>query len=181
MMTAKPLLVISCSLNPRSRSRRMARAAVEALEKLGYPADFVDLREVDMPMCTGDDDLPISAGELREKISEALAVIVAAPVYNYDVSAAAKNLIEMTGSDWEGKVVGLMAAAGGRSSYMSLMGLANSLMLDFRCWVVPRFVYATNGDVPDDDALPQNIATRIEQLARTTWAAASSLNGIERR
>ena len=28
-----------------------------------------------------------------------------------------------------------------------IMGLANSLMLDFRCWIVPRFVYVTGADV----------------------------------
>ena len=29
------------------------------------------------------------------------------------------------------------------SSYMSVMAYANSLMLDFRCVIIPRFVYAT--------------------------------------
>jgi FMN reductase len=157
----------------------MARAAVKTLERMGIPAEFADLRDVDMPICTGDDDLPISASELREKIRGSLAVIVAAPVYNFDVNAAAKNLIEITGSAWNGKVVGLMAAAGGRSSYMALMGFANSLVLDFRCWIVPRFVYATDGDAPDADELPQPIAGRVEQLARITVAAANALASVE--
>ena len=70
-------------------------------------------------------------------------MIVAAPVYNYDVSASAKNMIELTGNAWEDKMVGFLCAAGGMSSYMSVMAYANSLMLDFRCVIIPRFVYAT--------------------------------------
>jgi FMN reductase len=174
-MNEGPLLVISCSLHPESRSRRMARAAVEGLRAEGKAAELVDLRDVDLPICAGDGDLTASARALWERIKLARAVIVAAPVYNYDVNAAAKNLIEMTGSAWDGKVVGLMAAAGGRSSYMSLLGLASSLMLDFRCWIAPRFVYATGGDVPDGDALPAAIADRIKQAADTVWRAAGAL------
>jgi FMN reductase len=174
-MTEGPLLVISCSLHPESRSRRMAKAAVEALRANGNAAELVDLRDVDLPICTGADELSISGRELWEKIRLARAVVIAAPIYNYDVSAAAKNLIEATGSAWEGKVVGLMAAAGGRSSYMSLMGLANSLMLDFRCWIAPRFVYATSGEAPESGDLPPAIADRIAQLARLAWEAGGVL------
>lgn len=178
-MSERRLLVVSCSLNPKSRSRRMAQAAAAAAEAAGHPAELADLRDVDLPICDGASEMTASAHELREKISRAHAVIIAAPVYNYDVNAAAKNLIEATGSAWNGKVVGLMAAAGGRSSYMSLMGLANSLMLDFRCWIAPRFVYATEGDAPDEAPIPKPLAARIEQLVRTVWAAASALGTVK--
>ena len=46
----------------------------------------------------------------------------------------------MAGRAFTGKPVGFVCAAGGRSSYMAVLGLANSLMLDFRCLIVPRFV-----------------------------------------
>jgi FMN reductase len=104
-------------------------------------------------------------------------VIVAAPVYNYDVSASAKNMIELTGSAWKDKIVGFLCAAGGMSSYMSVMAYANSLMLDFRCVVIPRFVYAT-GDVFDDDKLlDPKIAQRIEQVARELIRFTEALRG----
>jgi hypothetical protein len=45
------------------------------------------------------------------------------------------------------------------------MAYANSLMLDFRCVIIPRFVFAT-GDAFDDDKLAdKKIAERIEQVA----------------
>ena len=39
------------------------------------------------------------------------AILLAVPIYNYDVNAAAKNLVEHTGSAWENKIVGFLAAA----------------------------------------------------------------------
>lgn len=46
---------------------------------------------------------------------------MAAPVYNFDLNAVSKNLYDLTGSTWEGNLVGLMAVAGGRASYMAPM------------------------------------------------------------
>jgi FMN reductase len=101
-------------------------------------------------------------------IEAARVIIVATPIYNYDANAAAKNLIELTGSAWEEKVVGFLCAAGGSSSYMSIMGLANSLMLDFRCLVIPRFVYARGDDFTDEHKPGADLASRIAQLAETS-------------
>ncbi|MDP6500219.1 MAG: hypothetical protein QF847_03295 [Candidatus Marinimicrobia bacterium] len=61
-------------------------------------------------------------------------------MYNYDVNAAAKNLLELTGSGWNEKTVGFICNAGGDKSYMSVMSFANSLMLDHRCKIIPCFV-----------------------------------------
>jgi NAD(P)H-dependent FMN reductase len=91
-------------------------------------------------------------------------IIVATPIYNYDANAAVKNLLELTGSSWEDKTVGFLCAAGGGSSYMSIMGLANSLMLDFRCLIIPRFVYAHGRDFVDGTPTPA-LGERIRELA----------------
>src|SRR5204863_3376940 len=101
---------------------------------------------------------------LTKQIKSADAILLAAPVYNYDVNAAAKNLVELTGSAWEGKTVGFLCAAGGHGSYMSVMSLANSLMLDFRCLIVPRFVYAVGSDFTGEAVSSPKIKERLSQL-----------------
>ena len=73
------------------------------------------------------------------RIAAARVIMLAVPIYNYDANAAVKNLIELTGSAWEDKIVGFACAAGGQSSYMSIIGLANSLMLDFRCIILAQW------------------------------------------
>ena len=113
-MTDNPLLVISCSLNPESRSRRLADVAVKTAEAVDVPVEFVSLRDHELPFCDGATSSAAPAVQLlRDKVARASAVLLAAPVYNYGLNAAAKNLIELTGPAWENKVVGFMCAAGG--------------------------------------------------------------------
>jgi len=63
-----------------------------------------------------------------------------------------------------------MCAAGGSNSYMSVMAFANSLMLDFRCWITPRFVYATPDSFSENSITDQKINERIEKLVSETIA-----------
>lgn len=165
------VLVISGSLHPMSRSRVMARRAYDTLVQRGVEAEWVDLRGMQIDLCdgTGDSkggDLP----RLSDAIEAAQGILVSVPIYNFDVNAAVKNLIEQTGRAWTDTAVGFLCAAGGRASYMSVMSLANSLMLDFRCVIVPRFVYAMKDDFRDDRtesmALGSDeVAERIGELA----------------
>src|SRR5207244_6324551 len=93
---------------------------------------------------------------------------MASPDYNYACAAASKNMIELTGSAWEDKIVGFLCAAGGHASYMSVMSYANSLMLDFRCVIIPRFAFATSdafhGEHVTDKKIPQRIGRRADEL-----------------
>ena len=161
-----PYLVISSSLNPESRSRLLARSAFECLKESGVEVEWLDLAEHPLPLCDGN-----SVYELKEveevggRIKRAEGILLGLPIYNYGANAAAKNLIELTGEAWSNKVVGFLCAAGGKGSYMSVMGIAGSLMLDFRCLVVPRFVYATGDAFGKDSVTDPKINERIVELA----------------
>jgi FMN reductase len=154
-------LIISASLRPASLSRIMGLALAQELD-----GEHLDLRDYPLPLCDGaaaygDPNVAI----LRAKIEAARVILVAVPIYNFDANAAVKNLIELTGGAWEDKVVGFACAAGGQSSYMSIIGLANSLMLDFRCLILPRFVYATGDDFDAGKIVTVDIQERLRQLA----------------
>src|SRR6476469_3250168 len=159
-------LVISTSGNPSSNSRKMGGVAFASLQNAKVDCEWIDLAELDLPLCDAHACYAHPAArKLDAAVQEAKGIIVAAPVYNYDVSASAKNMIELTGSSWEDKIVAFLCAAGGMGSYMSVMAYANSLMLDFRCLIIPRFVFAT-GDSFDGDRLSDTkVAKRIEQVA----------------
>ncbi|HIG85344.1 MAG TPA: NADPH-dependent oxidoreductase [Verrucomicrobia bacterium] len=159
-------LVVSCSLNPESRSRLLAASIKKNIESKAENVEFLDLAENQIPFCDGAGAYsdPITV-ELVAAISSAKGIILCVPVYNYDVNAAAKNLIELTGPSWMGKVVGFACAAGGHGSYMSVMGVANSLMLDFRCHILPRFVYALGDAFQGDSITDPTVTERIEELS----------------
>src|SRR5438309_1454082 len=143
----------------------MARTAFAQMQKAKVSCEWLDISELDLPLCDADKCYAEPAAQkLDVPIAAADAILVATPIYNYDVSAAAKNMVELTGSSWEDKVVGFLCAAGGISSYMSVMPFANSLMLDFRCVIVPRFVYATGDSFDGDELIDKKVLKRIEEL-----------------
>lgn len=159
------ILVLSSSLHPTSRSRLLARAGLERLVQRNEAVEWFDLAEHPLPACDGATAYgDANVKRLGELVESADGVLIASPVYNYDVNSVAKNAVELTGRAWTGKVVGLMLAAGGQGSYMSGMGLANSLMLDFRCLIVPRFVYATGESFEGDHLADEDIQTRVDQI-----------------
>ena len=160
-------IVISTSLNPKSRSRLLALIAFDELKNMGVSVEWLDLADHPIPLCDGDEAYNNSnVKELRDKIQNAKGVLFAVPIYNYDVNAAAKNLIELTGDAWSNKIVGFLCAAGGKQSYMSVMNLANSLMLDFRCLIIPRFVYSVSEDFEVDDMTDSIVKARVNELAK---------------
>jgi NAD(P)H-dependent FMN reductase len=166
MQNAVHIALISGSLNPESLSRSMAQHAERSLKSLGAQVDFIDLKAIELPMCDGDSAYSHPEVEkTRSRIEAAEGILIAAPVYNFYLNAAVKNLVELTGSAWEKKVVAFLNAAGGTSSYMSVMSMANSLMLDFRCVIVPRFVYALGSAFRDGAVSDVKVAGRIEELA----------------
>ena len=169
------VLVVTTSLNPQSKSRILARKTADVLEEEGAEVDWVDLQEHPLPFCDGNNSNKTpEALALRKKVEEADGILLAAPIYNYDVNAAAKNFVELTGRAWTQKVVAIAVAAGGQRSGMSPMGLVNSLMLDFRCIVLPRFVYASRSEF---EGLVPNPATveRVEELSHELLRVSSAL------
>ena len=128
-------------------------------------AKFIDLQNIELPICDGDKcyENPI-IDELKSYIENSCSIILASPIYNYNLNAVSKNLIELTGKSWTDKLVGFISAAGGKGSYMSPMSFINSLMLDFRCIIIPRFVYADKTCFHKNGNVNDATKDRIEEL-----------------
>ena len=154
-------LVISTSLREGSRSKIMAKAVAENVKD----SEFFDLQKKPLPMCDGDKcyDLP-EVINFRKKVKNAKGIIMAIPIYNFNVSSGAKNVIELGGKMFYDKVFGFICAAGGKSSYMSVMSFANSLMIDYRCFIIPKFVYALKNDFNGIEITNPEIKERIVKL-----------------
>ena len=167
-------LVISSSLNDYSKSRIMAHYAYDLYHQ---NAELLDLNDYDLPICDGEKcyDEPI-VKDLKKIISNADSIILASPIYNYDFNAVAKNLIELTGQSWNDKIVGFIAAAGGITSYMSPISFANILMMDFRCFIIPRYVYADKNCFFENGEIIDEIKIRIKELVDKTILLANALS-----
>jgi FMN reductase len=170
------MLIIATSLDPDSRSQALARIAQAEAKSLGLEADLLDLREHELPLAgsSGSWSHP-ETKKLKAIFAREQRFLFAVPIYNYDVNAAAKNLIELMGSDvLEDSMAGFICTAGGRASYMSVMGFANSLMFDFRTWIVPRFVYVIDNEWQGDELKSNEQRQRVRQLVETLHSGPSS-------
>jgi FMN reductase len=162
------VLILTTSLSAASRSRVTGKFALEILTQRGIEAELIDVRDLgDLPLTgsSGAWEPHVGIDLLKQKLRWATHLLLAVPIYNFAVSGLTKSIIELMGEDvLGGKTVGLLCAAGGPRGYMSVLPFANSLMLDFRCWIVPRFVYATRSDIVDGEIVSDDLRLRIEQL-----------------
>ena len=168
--------VISTSLNPDSRSRIMAAVAAESIRNQSHDCQWVDLQSTLLPNCDAQECYnDPQVHRVAQLITDSHGILIASPIYNYDVAASAKNLIELTGKAWTDKVVGFLCAAGGQGSYMSVMSVANSLMLDFHSLILPRFVYATSESFHGDTLVDGDVRRRIEEMSHELVRVALAL------
>ncbi len=149
----------------------LAELAAAELVARGHVAPLYDLRQYDLPFSgSAASRGHAQVTELQRAFENADGFLLATPIYCYGSNSAAKNLLELTGHAWEHKPVGFLCSAGGSRSYMSIMSLAEGLMLDFRCVIVPRFVYAVKSDFHVAEGEPirlesDPIRERIGELA----------------
>jgi NAD(P)H-dependent FMN reductase len=164
------VLVVSASLSEESRSKQLCQHAADSLTKRGISVRHESLQDYRVLPYGMDGSEGLDT--LRSAFDEASGILFGFPVYNYNMNASLKAAIEHFGRSMNDKVIGLMMSAGGQASYMSGLVVANSLSLDFRSWVVPRFVYATKPAFSDDGIADPEIAERIENLAWTVYEKA---------
>jgi FMN reductase len=169
--------IISSSLNQVSNSRILANEALQAAQLLAIEARVIDLRDFPLALCDGEASFSQPQVEqLTAALRGSTAFILASPIYNYDVSAALKNMIEHVGRELTDKVVGFIGAAGGQRSYMAPLQFLNSLMLDFRSLLVPRFVYAGRESFKDGTLAEEELRERVKELVLLTYQLSQAIS-----
>ena len=178
------ITILSCSLDPKSRSRRMACEAENLLRERRCEVEFIDLQHLELPAF---DNLKCyehpSYDRLYRAIRDADGVLLAVPIYNWSVGSAAKSLIELTGatgaggrkSAWFDQIVTFICSGGLPHSYMAYGSLATSLMLDFKCVINPYVVYATERDWLDGTISSDSLQARLQKTIEVQLELSSKL------
>lgn len=180
--------VVSASLDPQSRSRRLAQLSRDLLAAAGHHVTFLDLRDYLLPPF--DNDAVFQSPHfqtLHNAVRSADGVVLAAPVYNWSLGSALKTMIEATGatgesgrrSAWFDQLVTFVCSGGLPHSYMASSSLAASLMLDFKCVVNPYQVYATGSDWLEDGGPNAQVRARLEKTMQVKTELAACLKGRE--
>ena len=165
------IAIISSSLNKKSHSLILSEYAKKLLESSNIDVQLINMKDYSLPLCCAEEAFnDANVLKIKSILTPVDSIIFSTPIYNYEVNAVLKNLLDLTGDAWKEKLVGMMCSAGGNNSYMALMGFANSLMLNFRCIIIPRFVYASKDvfDNVEKEINDPNIKNRIKELCDTT-------------
>lgn len=165
--------VLNAGLSPTGLTQILTQAAIESVQSHGGAAELLDV-QADRVLPYGEDGSD-GAERVRAGFERAEGVIICFPVYNFNMNATLKAVIEHCGPALAGKVVGIMATAGGRFGYMSVLSVVQSLMFDLRAWIVPRQVYAVTEDFADSQIISEDIRRRVDQLAFDTTDMARRL------
>ncbi|NTF99077.1 NAD(P)H-dependent oxidoreductase [Agrobacterium rhizogenes] len=180
---ALKITILSCSLDPQSRSYVLAREAERILRARGHIPSFIDLRSVSLPNFDNADCYAHPTYlQMHDAIQSADGVMLSVPIYNWSIGSVAKSLIELTGATgdggrtaaWFDQVVTFVCAGGLPHSYMAYAPTAMSLMLDFKCVINPYVVYATTRDW-SGDKLSDALATRLSRTLDVKLELASLL------
>lgn len=178
--------VFSCSLNPTSRSRRLAEFARMFLAEIGAEVDYFDLREHPLPDFSDDASCQTPVvDEIVRRLAQCQGIILAVPIYNWSPGSMLKKLMECTGNlstggkvwAWENKVVTFLCAGGLHHSYMAYGSTAISLMMDFKCIINPHIVYAREVEVSNEGELSPEIQARLEKVLRIGDELTVALSG----
>jgi FMN reductase len=173
------------SLRPDSWTRVALKIALAGAQEKGATAELLDLRDYDLPFCTGEEGDPhernTGVARLRQSVKEADAVILATPNYHGTMSGVLKNALDlMSMREFEGKAVGLVGVSGGRMGGMSTLNTLRAIGRTLHAWVTPweAWVYdaatafTENGSLKDG-ATEQRLKEVGRKLARLTRMLAS--------
>src|SRR5690606_33080815 len=94
------VLVFGASLREDSLNRKLAALAARVVEQCGGAEAQASMRDFEAPSYDGDVEraqgIPHGAAELRRRLIECDALIVASPEYNASMPGVLKNLIDWT-------------------------------------------------------------------------------------
>jgi NAD(P)H-dependent FMN reductase len=165
------IIAICGSLNSNSKTRKTLEIALEGAAGLGAEIEMLDLRDFDLPFCTGeDDDIQGDVLKLRKKVKESHGVLIGTPEYHGSFSGVLKNALDLMGfNEFEGKMLGLVGVSAGDLGALNAINHLRMIGRSLHSWVVPEQVSIPNSwDAFDQNGKLKNekFETRLLELGR---------------
>jgi FMN reductase len=177
------IIGIGGSLRANSYTQIALQIAVQRVEALGAEVEILDLRQLQLPFCTGAKDYPEypDVQRLQNTVSRADGLILATPEYHGSVSGVLKNTLDlMSFEQLSDKVTGLISVLGGQPNSNAL----NDLRLIVRWvhgWVIPEQIaigQAWGAFSPEGKLLDDKLSQRFDQFAQSLVDNTRKLRGV---
>jgi NAD(P)H-dependent FMN reductase len=138
------VVAISGSLRAGNLTRRSLEIALRGAAGEGAVTELLDLSALELPFCDERRDeasYPPDVARLRRAVGRAHGILLGSPEYHGSMSGALKNALDLLGfAQLEGKMVGLVAVAGGSQSATGTLSHMRTICRHLHAWVVPRQV-----------------------------------------
>ncbi|BAZ70122.1 NADPH-dependent FMN reductase [Fischerella sp. NIES-4106] len=163
---------IGGSLRADSYSQIALRLAAQRVEALDAEVEILDLREMQLPFCNGEQEYPDypDVQRLQYAVSRADGLILATPEYHGSISGVLKNALDlMSFEQLSGKVTGLISVLGGQPNSNALNDL-RIIMRWVHGWVIPEQIaigQAWKAFSPEGKLLDDKLAQRFDQFAQS--------------
>ncbi len=112
------IITICASLRKDSINRKLLKIASAIAANNGAQVEHVELKDFEMPLYSQDIEekgIPANVTMLEQKISNADAVIIASPEYNFSIPGVLKNAVDWTSrvkpQPYKGKQILLISAS----------------------------------------------------------------------
>lgn len=169
------------SANPRSSTTAALETALAGAREAGAEVVSFDVQTLALPMYAYGMSTP-AAEALVTAVRAAQGMIWCSPLYHGSVSGAFKNTIDwlemLAGNDppyLSGKVIGLVATAGGDQALQAINCMEN-IVRALRGWTLPLTVPVGRADAAfDPDGVPRDplVGERLRLLGREVVRAAA--------
>ncbi|MEC1738691.1 NAD(P)H-dependent oxidoreductase [Bacillus mojavensis] len=157
------ILVMSGS--PRKHGRtRVAATFISSL----YHTDLIDLSEFILPLFNGEADQAelMRVQELKQRVSEADAIVLLSPEYHSGMSGTLKNALDfLSNEQFKYKPVALLAAAGGGKGGINALNNMRTVMRGLYANVIPRQLVLDPVTIDVENAtVTEHMAVSIKEL-----------------
>jgi NAD(P)H-dependent FMN reductase len=143
---AGPLKVMGLagSMRAGNVTHKALLVALRGAASAGAATELLDLSELQLPFCDerkDDASYPAGVHRLRAAVGSAHGVILGTPEYHGSLSGALKNALDLLGfKEFEGKIVGLVAIAGGSQGATGSLSHMRTICRQLHAWVAPQQV-----------------------------------------
>lgn len=174
---------IGGSLRTDSYSQQALNLAALRLKALGAEVEILDLREMNLPFCNGEDEYPNypDVEKLRNAVRNADGLILATPEYHGSVSGVLKNALDLMSFDHlSDKVVGTISVLGGQANSNALNDL-RVILRWVHAWVIPEQVaigQAWKAFGSDGKLLDEKLSQRFDKFAESLVESTRKLRGV---
>ncbi len=175
---------IGGSLRAGSYSQMALDIAAQRALALGAEVEVWDLRSLNLPFCTGENDYHQypDVAKIQNSVKAADGLILATPEYHGSLSGVLKNALDlMSFEHLDGKVVGSIAVLGGQVNSNALNDL-RVILRWVHAWVIPEQIaigQAWNAFSPEGKLLDEKLDERFDQFARSLVENTQKLRGIQ--